>query len=54
MGSESYLYLTYAGQRLVTRVPARYAKRADENIELAVDLDKVHVFDKETELAICQ
>ena len=54
MGSESYLYLNYAGQKLVTRVPARYAKRTGETIELAVDLVKVHVFDKETELTICQ
>jgi len=54
MGSESYLYLDYADQRLVTRVPARYAKRAGEVIRLAVDLEKIHVFDKETELTICQ
>ncbi len=54
MGSESYLYLNYADQKLVTRVPARYAKKADEMITLAVDPEKVHVFDKDTELAICQ
>ena len=54
MGSESYLYLDYAGQKLVTRVPARYARKAEENIELAIDVEKVHVFDKETELVICQ
>ena len=54
MGSESYLYINYAGQKMITRVPARYARKADENISLAIDLDKVHVFDKETELVICQ
>ena len=54
MGSESYLYLNYADQKLVTRVPKRYAKRSGENILLAVDVTKVHVFDKETELTICQ
>ena len=53
MGSESYLYINYAGQKMITRVPARYAKKADETISLAVDPDKVHVFDKETELAVC-
>ena len=52
MGSESYLYLEYAGQKLITRVPARYAKKAEENIKLAVDLEKIHIFDKETEEAI--
>lgn len=54
MGSESYLYLNYADQKLVTRVPARYAKKADEYIQLAIDTNKIHVFDKETELTICQ
>ena len=53
MGSESYLYLNYAGQKLVARVPSRYAKVTGENIELAVDVEKIHVFDKETEQAIC-
>ena len=52
MGSESYLYLEYAGQKLIARVPARYAKKAEENIELAADVEKIHLFDKETELAI--
>lgn len=53
MGAESYLYLNYGDNKLITRVPARYAKASDQNIELAVDLEKVHVFDIETEQAIC-
>ena len=52
MGSESYLYLEYAGQKMIARVPARYAKKAEENIQLAIDAEKIHLFDKETELAI--
>ncbi len=52
MGSESYLYLEYAGQKMIARVPARYAKKAEENIELAIDIEKIHLFDKETEIAI--
>ena len=52
MGSESYLYLEYAGQKLIARVPARYAKKAEENIELAIDAERIHLFDKETEKAI--
>ena len=52
MGSESYLYLEYAGQKLIARVPARHAKKAEENIDLAIDIEKIHLFDKETELAI--
>ena len=52
MGSESYLYLEYAGQKMIARVPARYAKRAEENIQLAIDTETIHLFDKETEKAI--
>ena len=52
MGSESYLYLKYAGQKMIARVPARYAKKAEENISLAIDTEKVHLFDKDTEKAI--
>ena len=52
MGSESYLYLEYAGQKMIARVPARYAKKAEENIELAIDVETIHLFDKETEKAI--
>ena len=52
MGAESYLYLEYAGQKMIARVPARYAKKAEENIELAIDVETIHLFDKETEKAI--
>ena len=53
MGSEIYLYLTYEGQKLVARVPSEADIKADEEVRLAVDIKKVHVFDKETEEAIC-
>ncbi len=54
MGSEIYLYLTYAGQKLIARVPSRINAKADENIELAIDTKKIHVFDKETQQIICR
>ena len=34
------------------RVPARYARKAEENIRLAMDTETIHLFDKETEKAI--
>ena len=52
MGAESYLYLEYAGQKMIARVPARFAKKAEENIELAIDVETIHLFDKDTERAI--
>jgi hypothetical protein len=52
MGSEIYLYLSCFGQRLVARVPSRTGIRADDIAKLALDGNKVHVFDAETEEAI--
>ncbi len=52
MGSESYLYLEYAGQKMIARVPSRYARGAEEHIKIAIDTENLHLFDKETEKAI--
>ena len=53
MGSEIYLYLTCNGQKLVARVPSRTGIRADDTVKLALDANKIHVFDSETEEIIC-
>jgi multiple sugar transport system ATP-binding protein len=53
MGSEIYLYLTYQGQKLVARVSSRMQVEADEDVILAVDASKIHVFDPESEKIIC-
>ena len=53
MGSEIYLYLTCNGQKLVARVPSRTGIRADDQVKLALDANKIHVFDSETEEIIC-
>ena len=54
MGSEIYLYFTYEGQNLIARIPSDVEVQADDTIRLALDEEKVHVFDKETEKIICQ
>lgn len=54
MGSEIYLYFTYEGQNLIARIPSDVDVQADDTIRLALDEEKVHVFDKETEKIICQ
>ncbi len=52
MGAEIYLYLNIAGIPLTARVdPASTAKPGD-NIKVALDLSKLHIFDKETEQTI--
>ena len=53
MGSEIYLYLTCCGQKMVARVPSRTGIRADDMVKLALDVNKIHVFDAETENVIC-
>jgi multiple sugar transport system ATP-binding protein len=54
MGSEIYLYLKANDQKLVARVPAYTNVKAEDDIRVAFDTEKIHVFDKETEKVICQ
>lgn len=53
MGSEIYLYLTCEGEKMIARVPSKTDIQADEHVRLVIDIDKIHVFDKETEEIIC-
>ena len=52
MGAEIYLHGEAAGVQLTVRAPSRVQARADDTIRLAVDGNKMHLFDKETEQAI--
>ena len=52
MGSEKYLYLTYADNRIIARVPNHVEAMSDDDIEITFDLDQIHTFDPETELVI--
>ena len=54
MGAEIYLYLVTTGvdeedQNLIARVSPRSEVRAGDSVKIAVDLSRVHVFDKDTE-----
>lgn len=53
MGSEVYVYFTVGGRRLIARISSRLDIRAGDTVRIAPELDHVHVFDKETEKAIC-
>ncbi len=46
MGSETYLYLDYSGEKIVVRVSE--APQEDETILLAVKTEKIHLFDPNT------
>lgn len=52
LGHEFILHGRFGKQRLEAKVAARIEARPHEDIELAMDLSKVHFFDKETEETI--
>ena len=61
MGAEIYLYLSFEGREdvieegknVIARVSARSLSRAGDNIKVAFDMSRVHIFDKDTEKCIC-
>ena len=52
MGAETYLYLTVNGTACTARVNQRSATKAEDNVKVGFDCNRIHFFDKETELAI--
>jgi len=52
LGSEVLLYYTVNGTSMTAKVDARTPARLGDKITLAFDVEKIHVFDKETELTI--
>ena len=52
MGAEVYLYLNCQGIPLTARVDPRSTARPQDTIKVALDPNKVHIFDKETEKTI--
>lgn len=53
MGAETYLYLTVEGISMTARVEPTSTARPSDTIEIVMDSDRIHLFDKETERAIC-
>ncbi len=52
MGAETFLYVKVGDNNFTARVDPRSTAKVDEDIKLGVDLNKIHLFDKETEVAI--
>ena len=52
LGAEVYLYFTVNGSNMTARVNPRTQARTGDTVKFALDVDKIHVFDKETELTI--
>ena len=52
MGAEIYLYLLTDETKLIARVSPRSKTRAGDIVNVAIDMTRVHIFDKETEKCI--
>ncbi len=52
LGAETYLYMKVDGQSITGRVDPRSTATAGDKIQVAIDANRIHIFDKETEQAI--
>ncbi len=52
MGAETYLYLLCEGTPLTARVSPRSTAKPQDEIKVALDPNRIHIFDKETEKTI--
>ena len=52
LGDEVYLHFDYEGATMTARVDSRTTARTGDHVKFALDAEKIHVFDKETELTI--
>ena len=52
MGAETYLYLTVGEKNIIAKVNPRTTAKLDETIDIVFDSNKIHIFDKETEVTI--
>ena len=52
MGAETYLYLTCEGIPLTARVSPRSTARPQDEIKIAIDPNRIHLFDKDTEKTV--
>ncbi len=52
LGSEVLLYYNINGSNMTAKVDSRTPARLGDSVKFAMDVEKIHVFDKETELTI--
>jgi multiple sugar transport system ATP-binding protein len=53
LGSDAYLYLNNEEHKLIVRVDPRARFAEGDQVNLAFDMDRVHFFDLQTEVALC-
>ena len=52
LGAEVFLYFDLADFPITARVDSRTTSRPGDSIKFALDIEKIHVFDKDTEQVI--
>lgn len=52
LGNEYYVHSNFGGSDLIAKVPAYRVIKAHEELKVEFDLNKLHFFDKDTEVAI--
>ncbi len=52
MGAEIYLYVNIAGQPITARVEPTSKAKVGDTVKICFNLDKIHIFDKDTEQII--
>ncbi len=53
MGAETYLYMNCEGQSINARVSPTSTARPGDTITITIEPQKIHLFDKDTEVTIC-
>lgn len=53
LGAETNLFLLIAGQPVTARVNSRSTAKIGDVVNVALDVNRIHLFDKETEVTIC-
>ena len=53
LGAETNLFLLVAGQSMTARVDSRSTAKHGDTVKVAFDVNRMHLFDKTTELTIC-
>ncbi|GAB4439307.1 MAG: ABC transporter ATP-binding protein [Chloroflexi bacterium OHK40] len=52
MGSEVYAYVENGGKEFIGRLDPRTSARTGHSLDIVLDMDKMHIFDRETEKAL--
>ncbi|MEI8306609.1 MAG: ABC transporter ATP-binding protein [Chloroflexales bacterium] len=52
MGSEVYAYIESGGKEFIGRLDPRTSARTGQNLEIVLDMDKMHIFDRTSEAAL--